>query len=99
MLVRADVTVAPVNTPLSVLQDPHVAAPGRTLPAQLGEVAGRLPPLPFESDAYSFSVRYHAPAQPGAHTREVLLELGYSGEDIDALARKAVVRGPGLPGA
>jgi crotonobetainyl-CoA:carnitine CoA-transferase CaiB-like acyl-CoA transferase len=82
-----------------VLQDRHVAAEGRTLPAQMGEVAGRLPPLPFESDAYKFSVRHHAPALPGTDTREVLLELGYSGDEIDAFARKAVVRGPGLPSA
>lgn len=29
--------------------------------------------------------------------REVLLELGYTVEEIEALARKAVVRGPDLP--
>jgi crotonobetainyl-CoA:carnitine CoA-transferase CaiB-like acyl-CoA transferase len=96
-LVRADVTVAPVNTPLSVLEDPHVAAEGRTLPAQIGNVSGRLPPLPYESNAYSFSVRRHAPAEPGQHTSEVLLELGYTAGEAEALARKGVVRGPGLP--
>lgn len=98
LLARADVTVAPVHTPLSVLDDPHVAAEGRTLPAQIGSVTGRLPPLPYESNAYSFSVRRHAPAEPGQHTSEVLLELGYTAEEVEALARKAVVRGPGLPG-
>jgi len=98
MLVRADVTVAPVHTPLSVLDDPHVASEGRTLRVQIGNVAGRLPPLPYESSAYSFSVRRDAPAEPGQHTSEVLLELGYTVQDIQALARKAVVRGPGLPG-
>jgi crotonobetainyl-CoA:carnitine CoA-transferase CaiB-like acyl-CoA transferase len=97
MLVRADVTVAPVHTPLSVLGDSHVSAEGRLLPAQIGEVKGRLPPLPFESSAYSFSVRHDAPGKPGEHTREVLLELGYTIDEIDAFARKAVVRGPGLP--
>ena len=61
-LVRADVTVAPVNTPLSVLDDPHVSSEGRTLPVQIGNVAGRLPPLPYETDAYQFSVRREAPA-------------------------------------
>ncbi|MGZ5232779.1 MAG: CoA transferase [Burkholderiales bacterium] len=97
-LVRADVTVAPVNTPLSVLDDPHVSSEGRTLPVQIGNVAGRLPPLPYETDAYQFSVRREAPAEPGEHTREVLLELDYTVEDMQALARKAVVRGAGLPG-
>jgi crotonobetainyl-CoA:carnitine CoA-transferase CaiB-like acyl-CoA transferase len=97
MLVRADVTVAPVNTPLSVLEDPHVAAEGRTLPVQIGNVAGRLPPLPYESSAYNFSVRRSAPAEPGEHTREVLMELGYTVPEMETLARKAVVRGAGLP--
>ena len=97
-LARADVTVAPVHTPLSVLEDPHVCAEGRTLPAQIGNVSGRLPPLPYESNAYSFSVRRHAPAEPGQHTNEVLLELGYTAEELEALVRKAVILGPGLPG-
>ena len=98
-LVRADVTVAPVHTPLSVLDDPHVAAEGRLLPAQIGEVAGRLPPLPYESNVYGFSVRHQAPGKPGEHTREVLLELGYRPEEIEAFARETVIRGPDLPTA
>ncbi|MES2561327.1 MAG: CaiB/BaiF CoA-transferase family protein [Pseudomonadota bacterium] len=97
-LVRAGVTVAPVNTPLEALDDPHVSAAGRTLPAQIGSVTGRLPPLPYESSEYSFSVRHHAPAEPGKHTREVMLELGYTAEEAESLARKAIVRGPDLPG-
>jgi crotonobetainyl-CoA:carnitine CoA-transferase CaiB-like acyl-CoA transferase len=97
LLARAGVTVAPLHDPLSVLEDPHVAAEGRTLPAQIGKVAGRLPPLPFESSAYRFSVRHHAPAEPGQHTSEVLLELGYTVEEVEALASKGVIRGPGLP--
>jgi crotonobetainyl-CoA:carnitine CoA-transferase CaiB-like acyl-CoA transferase len=98
MLVKADVTVAPVNTPLSVLEDEHVRAEGRTLPVKIGEVSGRLPPLPFECDDYRFSVRRSAPAQAGEHTSEVLLELGYATQEIEALARKSVVSGPNLPG-
>jgi len=97
LLARADVTVAPVHTPLSVLEDPHVAAEGRTLPAQIGNVTGRLPPLPYESNAYRFSVRRHAPAEPGQHTGEVLLELGYTADELEALVHKGVVLGPGLP--
>jgi crotonobetainyl-CoA:carnitine CoA-transferase CaiB-like acyl-CoA transferase len=97
VLVQADVTVAPVHTPLSVLEDPHVAAEHRTLPAQIGAAAGRLPALPYESDAYGFSVRRHAPGEPGQHTSEVLRELGYTAEEVGTLARNGVVRGPGLP--
>ena len=96
-LVGADVTVAPVNTPMSVLEDRHVSAPGRMLSGRIGKVEGKLPPLPYETDAYSFSVRHHAPAEPGEHTREVLLELGYTIEELESLARKGVVKGAGLP--
>ncbi len=97
-LVKAGVTVAPVNTPLSVMDDEHVSAPGRTLPAQIGNKIGRLPPLPYESSNYKFTVRHHAPAEPGKHTREILQELGYTAEAIAAMAGNAVVRGPDLTG-
>lgn len=96
-LVGAGVTVAPVNTPLTVMEDEHVLAEGRTLPAEIGGKSGRLPPLPFESNEYQFSVRHHAPAEPGRNTREVLVELGYSVAEVEALARKGLVRGPDLP--
>jgi crotonobetainyl-CoA:carnitine CoA-transferase CaiB-like acyl-CoA transferase len=97
MLVNADVIGAPLHTPLSVLEDPHVMAAGRTLSLKIGNVAGRLPPLPFETDTYRFGVRRSAPGQAGMHTREVLLELGCPTEEIEALARKGVVSGPDLP--
>ncbi len=97
MLVNADVIGAPLNTPLSVLDDPHVKAEGRTLPVQIARVAGRLPSLPYEGDGYEFSVRRSAPEQAGEHTSEVLHELGYSDAEVEALARKAIVSGPGLP--
>jgi crotonobetainyl-CoA:carnitine CoA-transferase CaiB-like acyl-CoA transferase len=96
-LVEADVTVAPVHTPLTVLEDVHVSSEHRTLPAQIGPVAGRLPALPYETDTYEFSVRQHAAAEPGEHTRDVLLELGYTAEEASDLARRRVVRGAGLP--
>lgn len=97
MLVASDVIAAPLNTPLTVLDDPHVLAEGRTLPLQIGKVAGRLPSLPYEYDGCEFSVRRSAPEQAGEHTSEVLRELGYTDDDVRALAQKGVVSGPGLP--
>ncbi len=96
-LLATEVMCAPLNTPLTVLEDPHVMAEGRTLPVQIAKVAGRLPPLPYECRGYEFSVRRSAPEQAGEHTSEVLRELGYADDDIEALARKAVVSGPDLP--
>ena len=69
---------------------------GRTLPVQIGDLAGRLPPIPYESDAYSFSVRHSAPKEPGRDSVDILRELGYSDADAQALAASGTVRGPGL---
>jgi crotonobetainyl-CoA:carnitine CoA-transferase CaiB-like acyl-CoA transferase len=77
-------------------EDPHVNSEGRTLPVQIGDKAGRLPPMPYETDAYNFSVRYEAPKEPGRDTEEILSELGYSQAAAQALAAKGIVRGPGL---
>lgn len=97
MLDRADVCVAPLHSPSSVLEeDPHVNSEGRTLPVQIGDKAGRLPPMPFESDAYRFEVRRSAPKEPGRDTVDILRELGFSDEKMQALASKGVVKGPGL---
>ena len=98
MIVNAGVIGAPLNTPLTVLDDPHVKAEGRTLSLKIAGVDGRLPPLPLETDAYKFEVRHSAPAVAGIHTRDVMLELGYTASQIDAFARKGVIAGPSLPG-
>ena len=98
MLDAADVCVAPLHSPSSVLEeDVHVRSEGRTLPVQIGDLAGRLPAIPYESDAYSFSVRHSAPKEPGRDTVEILRELDYSADEAQALATKGIVRGPGLP--
>jgi crotonobetainyl-CoA:carnitine CoA-transferase CaiB-like acyl-CoA transferase len=96
-LVAAGVTVAPLNTPVTVMDDRHVKSDGRMLPVQIGARLGRLPPLPFESSEYQFGMRHHAPAETGKDSSEILRELGYSTEEITALAGKGLVRGPGLP--
>ena len=97
MLDAADVCVAPLHSPSSVLEeDVHVRSEGRTLPVQIGDFAGRLPPIPYESDAYKFSVRHSAPKEPGRDSVEILRELGYSDAAAQALAAGGVVRGPGL---
>lgn len=97
MLDRADVCVAPLHSPSSVLEeDPHVNSEGRTLPVQIGDKPGRLPPMPFESDAYRFEVRRSAPKEPGRDTVDIMRELGYTDEQVRALATKGIVKGPGL---
>ncbi|MEM3857038.1 MAG: CoA transferase, partial [Thermoprotei archaeon] len=36
-----------------------------------------------------------APPVLGQHTREILVELGYSDEEVEALLKEGAVRGPG----
>ena len=96
LLVEADVCVAPLHTPYTLLEDRHVQSEGRTLPLQIDKVAGRLPPLPYESDQYKFSVRRSAPAVAGSDTAAILREIGYKDDDIAALAAKSVVAGPDI---
>jgi crotonobetainyl-CoA:carnitine CoA-transferase CaiB-like acyl-CoA transferase len=97
MLDAANVCVAPLHSPSSVLEeDVHVRSDGRTLPVQIGDLAGRLPPIPYESDAYGFSVRHSAPKEPGRDSVEILRELGYSDAAAQALAARGIVRGPRL---
>jgi crotonobetainyl-CoA:carnitine CoA-transferase CaiB-like acyl-CoA transferase len=97
MIVNADVIGAPFNTPMTVLEDPHVQAEGQTLTLKIGDHDGRLPPLPIETNTFRFGVRHPAPKDAGIHTREVLSELGYAADEIDAFARKGVISGPDLP--
>lgn len=99
MIVNAGVIGAPLNTPMTVLDDPHVKSEGRTLALKIGDKDGRLPPLPIEAENYKFEVRYSAPAVAGIHTTDVLQELGYSAAEIETYARKGVVAGPNLPTA
>jgi crotonobetainyl-CoA:carnitine CoA-transferase CaiB-like acyl-CoA transferase len=46
--------------------------------------------LPFESEAFQFSVR-RQPPRLGEHTLEILQELGSPQDDIDRLVKNKVV--------
>ncbi len=86
------IPVAPLNTPEDVLEDPHVNSGHKLLDVQGGDRAMRLPALPYESTDYPFAKRSDPPVKPGAHTREVLAEAGYSPERIEALLGGQVVK-------
>jgi crotonobetainyl-CoA:carnitine CoA-transferase CaiB-like acyl-CoA transferase len=46
--------------------------------------------LPVRSTAFDFGLRRPAP-ELGEHTREVLEELGLSGDEIDTLASRRII--------
>ena len=87
-LTQAGVPCAPVLTRSAMLSDPQVIANG-IIEETEHKVAGRLRQA---RPAARFSASRAGPVQGGAalgeHTAEVLAELGFSGEQIEALATR-----------
>ncbi len=82
---EADVPYAPVNTPVDLVDEPHLNAGGHLLTVELSD--GRtfkLPTLPVTFGDTPYEVRLPPPAL-GEHTNAVLAELGYLPAEIDEL--------------
>jgi crotonobetainyl-CoA:carnitine CoA-transferase CaiB-like acyl-CoA transferase len=87
---------APIGKPEELLDDPHLNANEGLLDASVteGDRAGatmRVPALPLAMDGRRFGLHRDIP-RAGAHTREVLAELGYTEEQIAELLTRRVVR-------
>jgi crotonobetainyl-CoA:carnitine CoA-transferase CaiB-like acyl-CoA transferase len=86
---------APIAKPEELFDDPHLNASGGLLEmtvtdgVRAGEKA-RLPALPLEMDGRRFGIHRDVPRQ-GQHTREIMAEVGYSDEEIDALIGQGAV--------
>ena len=86
---RAGVPFAPINRPSDLFEDPHLNAHQGLQEVTLhsGEREGssvRLPSIPLEMSGERFELRRDIPRQ-GEHSLEILLELGFSEEDITEL--------------
>jgi crotonobetainyl-CoA:carnitine CoA-transferase CaiB-like acyl-CoA transferase len=82
---------APVAKPEDLFAHPHLTAGGHLLETRLEpEVRAALPALPLEVGDWA-AVKYADPPAIGAHTRELLAELGYDAATIAALVEKRVV--------
>ena len=86
---------APITRPEELFDDPHLNAGGGLLPFTVtdGERKGqetKLPALPLEMNGHRFGLRRPVP-RAGEHTRELLAEAGYSGEEIEAMLSGGVV--------
>ena len=90
-LERIRVPYAPVNTPLDVLDDAHLNSNGSLLEVRGTEdTSVKVPATPVASSAFSVGVQ-HQPPGLGEHTRELLEELGYAGDEIENLVERGIV--------
>ncbi len=88
-LEKSGLPFAPIARPDDLFDDPHLQAGGGLVPLTVtdGDLKGEavsLPALPIEMDGQRFGLHQPVP-QAGEHTREVLAELGYSENDIQAM--------------
>lgn len=82
---------APISRPEDLLEDPHLKASGGLLDMTIpngGDIA--LPALPISMSGDRLGKRYDPP-NIGEHSRETLLSLGFTDEQIDALADRKVI--------
>jgi crotonobetainyl-CoA:carnitine CoA-transferase CaiB-like acyl-CoA transferase len=94
-LETARVPYSPVNTPLDVLDDPHLNANGSFLDVQTADGGSiKVPALPIVSSNFETEVHLDPPAL-GQHTRAILAELGYPTDEIERLIAERVVRADG----
>lgn len=86
---RQGLPFAPVATPADLLEDPHLAEPGASLDVTLRTGARmRMPALPLELDGRRLGLQRDIP-QPGEHTYEIAMELGYSPQEAAEFADAA----------
>ena len=87
---RVQVPYAPLNNPFDLLSDPQLNS------GKLMEVQTEAGPTIKTAGAPVASNNFMLGPAPatglGQHTREVLLEIGYSEPEIEALAASGVVR-------
>ena len=91
----ANIPSMPVNRPDDLVEDPHLAATGfwRTVEhPDLGTL--RFPGVPAQFSKTPGAIR-RAPPKLGEHSVEVLAEIGYAREEIEALVEAGVTRDGG----
>ena len=84
---------APIAKPWDLLDDPHLKASGGLLETRVSGKTIRVPALPLELGGKRLTKRLDPPAV-GEGSAALLQELGYSPEEIQALAKNKVIALP-----
>lgn len=89
---QAGLPFSPIQRPDDLFDDHHLNESGGMTELALpnGETV-RVPMLPFEMDGQRFGARLNVP-QMGSHSRELLEQLGYTAEAIDALEATGTIK-------
>jgi crotonobetainyl-CoA:carnitine CoA-transferase CaiB-like acyl-CoA transferase len=89
----AGLPYAPIKKPADLFDDPHLLQSGGMTEITLPDgTTTRIPVLPVEMDGRRFGTRLDIPAT-GHDTTDILLELGYSQEQIGQLSAEGVLAG------
>ncbi|MDU8360087.1 CaiB/BaiF CoA-transferase family protein [Pseudomonas syringae group sp. J309-1] len=89
----AGLPFSPIQRPEDLFEDHHLNASGGMAALKTPDGADvKVPMLPFEMDGQRFGTRLNVP-ELGSHSAELLGELGYCDEDIQALQAAGVVQG------
>jgi len=88
-LEKTGLPFAPIARPDDLFDDPHLNAGGGLVPLSVDDGDSKsgtvgLPALPIEMNGQRFGLYQPVPHE-GQHTREVLIEAGYSEADIQAM--------------
>jgi crotonobetainyl-CoA:carnitine CoA-transferase CaiB-like acyl-CoA transferase len=90
----ADVPFAPIAHPEDLFEDPQLNQGQRLLPTILPNgIHTKLPAFPLEYGSTDPGLRLHPP-QIGEHSRALLLQFGYSPEEINELVQSKVIAAP-----
>lgn len=89
---QAGLPFSPIQRPDDLFDDHHLNESGGMTELALpnGETV-KVPMLPFEMDGQRFGARLNVP-QMGSHSRELLEQLGYTAEAIDALVATGTIK-------
>lgn len=90
-LEKSQIPHAIVNTPMDLFQDPHLRGRAHFINVMAPTGASTdLPALPMIFDSWQSSLRRNPP-KLGEHTVEIMDELGYSKNQIDALIQAGIM--------